>query len=68
MTHEESIWIDDCICCRLAGLVRDLRVVSDSEGLVLKGRTQTYYAKQLVQHYVMKATGLPIRANDIEVV
>jgi len=35
--------------------------------LILRGRTRTYYAKQLAQQAVMEATALPIRANEIEV-
>ena len=38
------------------------------EGLVLRGQTRTYYAKQLAQQTVMKATTLPIVSNDIEVI
>lgn len=37
------------------------------EGLVLEGRTKTYYGKQKVQHAVMSATDLPILANNIVV-
>jgi hypothetical protein len=37
------------------------------EGLVLRGRAQTFYTKQLAQHAVMRATALPILANEIEV-
>jgi len=37
-------------------------------GLVLTGRTCTYYVKQLAQHAVMEFVDLPILANDIEVV
>ena len=47
--------------------VRDLRVILLNEGLVLEGRTATYYAKQLAQHAAMAVTGLPLRANRIEV-
>ena len=36
-------------------------------GLVLYGRTRTYYAKQLAQHEVMGRSRLPIRANSIDV-
>jgi len=53
--------------CRLSGRVRDLRLLVRGNGLVLQGRTRTYYAKQLAQHAVMEATGLPILANEIEV-
>lgn len=37
------------------------------DGLVLEGHTKTYFAKQEVQHAVMNATKLPIRANNIVV-
>jgi acetoacetate decarboxylase len=47
--------------------VSDLRVLIQNEGVVLRGQTTTYYAKQLVQHAVMDVTNLPILANEIEV-
>jgi hypothetical protein len=52
---------------RLSGRVRDFRLVMAPEGLILRGRACTYYAKQLAQHAVMKAVKLPILANEIEV-
>lgn len=52
---------------RLGGRVRDLRLVLQDHGLVLRGRAPTYHAKQLAQHAVMTATRLPILANEIEV-
>lgn len=42
-----------------------MRVVD--EGLILEGRTKTYYGKQLIQHAVMDATEFPILANNIVV-
>ncbi len=77
-----SLTCETCICfsrapeieqlearvrCRLSGRVRDLLVLGRENGLVLKGHTHTYYAKQLAQHAVMEATELPILANEIEV-
>jgi osmotically-inducible protein OsmY len=53
--------------CRLSGQIHDFRLVVAGGGLVLRGHTHTYYAKQLAQHAVMEATGLPIVANEIEV-
>lgn len=35
--------------------------------LILQGCAPTYYAKQLAQHAAMKVSGLPILANNIEV-
>jgi hypothetical protein len=33
----------------------------------MNGQVHTYYTKQLVQHAVMEASSLPIRANEMEV-
>jgi hypothetical protein len=52
---------------RLGGHVREFRLVVVDRGLILRGRAHTYYAKQLAQHAVMDATGLPILASEIEV-
>jgi hypothetical protein len=52
---------------RLGGRVRHLQVLNHTNGLIITGRTATYYAKQLAQHAVMEASVLPILANDIEV-
>ena len=52
---------------QLTGRVWDLRLLPRDDGLVLQGRAHSYYAKQLAQQIVMKAAGLPLLANDIEV-
>jgi hypothetical protein len=52
---------------RLWGRVHDLRLVLRDRGLILQGRTHTYYAKQLAQHAVMEVTEVPLLANEIEV-
>ena len=52
---------------RLGNRVRDLRVVRRPNGLIIQGRTQTYYVKQLAQHAAMELGCRPILANDIEV-
>jgi hypothetical protein len=52
---------------RLSGRVRDLCLSWQGEGLIIRGRASTYYAKQLAQHAVMAVTIAPIRANEIEV-
>ena len=51
----------------LSGRLRDFRVKRKGEGVVLAGRAGSYYAKQLAQHAVMRATALPIVGNEIEV-
>jgi hypothetical protein len=53
--------------CRLGGQIREFRLVVADKGLLLRGHARTYYAKQLAQHAVMEATGLPILANEIDV-
>jgi hypothetical protein len=52
---------------RLSGQIRDLQLLFRDNGLVLRGRTRTYYAKQLAQHAVMQACELSLLANEIEV-
>jgi len=63
----EILRLEARVQCRLSGRVRDLQVLGRDNGLVLKGHSRTYYAKQLAQHAVMEATELPILANEIEV-
>jgi hypothetical protein len=53
---------------RVGGRIHGLEVLLRHEGLVLRGRAASYYAKQLAQHALMQATGQPIAANEIEVV
>ncbi len=53
---------------RLRGYVRELRLLHQSQGLVLQGYSATYYAKQLAQHALMKATSLPLLSNEIRVI
>jgi hypothetical protein len=52
---------------RLGKDVRNLRVIPHAEGLILLGRADTYYAKQLAQHLAMEISGRAIQANEIEV-
>lgn len=47
--------------------VHNFRLQACDDGLVLHGRTKTYYGKQLVQHAVMDAIDVPILANNIVV-
>ena len=52
---------------QLHGRVRAFQLIVQDGGLVLRGQVRSYHAKQLAQHTVMEATGLPIFANEIEV-
>ncbi len=45
---------------RLNGRVREFRLLLEDNGLILQGYAVTFYAKQLAQHTIMKATRLPI--------
>jgi len=51
----------------LGNRVRHFQLMRDPTGLILKGRTQTYYAKQMAQQVVMRTSSEPIAANEIEV-
>jgi hypothetical protein len=53
--------------CRFSGQISDLRLSARSEGVIIHGHAQTYYAKQLATKAVMDATGLPVVANEIVV-
>ena len=64
---EEIAQLEEHVECRLIGRLHDFHLRLSEDGLVLSGHAPTYYAKQLAQHLVMRATDLPIRANDIEV-
>ncbi len=59
--------IESVVRDRLAGWVRDFQVVVRDHGIVLKGITHSYYAKQLVQHASLTVSRLPLRANEIQV-
>lgn len=52
---------------RLAGRVRDLRVLVRNDGVILQGRAPTYHAKQLAQHAAMELGRWRVVVNDIEV-
>jgi hypothetical protein len=65
---EEVERMENRVRHRLSGRLLEFRLEVHGGGVVLRGRTHTYYAKQLAQHAVMAATDLPILRNEIEVV
>ena len=67
-TSESVTELETLVQSRLAGRVAEFHVTLEEQGLVLRGRTRSYYAKQLAQQAVMEATSVPILANEIEVV
>jgi hypothetical protein len=52
---------------RLGGQAANLQVFFQEKGVILRGYVFSYYAKQLASHAAMRAFGLPILANEIEV-
>ena len=59
--------IESRIRLRLGGQLRDLHVAIHDGSLVLRGRTRTHHAKQLVLQAAMESSELPILAADIRV-
>jgi hypothetical protein len=74
-TAEPDLWtallgldeLEAHVQSRVGGQVRHFHLDWSDGGIILRGHSQTYYAKQLAQQAVMTATNLPIRANEIEV-
>jgi hypothetical protein len=64
---ESETHLETHLQVRLGSRVRQLRVVSQNDGVILQGIASTYYAKQLAQHLIMQITNLPLLANEIEV-
>jgi hypothetical protein len=50
----------------LGGHVRHFQMLRRGDGVILQGRTRTYYAKQLAQQLVMRHNQR-VLANEIEV-
>jgi hypothetical protein len=67
MVAEGLTLVESRVLYRLRSQVRDFQLVVVADGLILRGRADTYYAKQLAQHAVMETTDIPIQANEIEV-
>ncbi len=59
--------IEAAVRRHLSNRVRDFHLLKSGSGLVLLGQSTSYYAKQLAQHAVHKATSMTILANNIEV-
>ena len=55
------------LASHLRGRLLDLSLTVQPDGVVIGGRTGSYYVKQLAQHAVMNGVSMPIAANDIEV-
>jgi hypothetical protein len=60
--------VENGIQGQLIGRVHNFRLSLQDSGLILRGQAGSYHAKQVAQQVVMRATTVPILANDIEVV
>ena len=54
------------IFSRYRSQLRELRLEVSAEGIILRGRSTTFYGKQLALHEALRC-GLPVVANDIVV-
>ncbi len=66
-TAEGAAELEASVVGRLGARLRDFRLVVTDKGVILRGQAHTYHVKQLAQHAVMRATPLPIVANEIAV-
>jgi len=66
-TANENTKLAENLHFQLKRQVRGFKIVYAGDGIILQGQAQTYYAKQLAQHAVMKVIEKPILANEIEV-
>ncbi len=67
LSEEELGELETHLQTLMTGRVAGLHLTTQPEGVVLHGRARTYYAKQMAQQALMKASPLPIAANEIEV-
>jgi len=55
------------IAHEFAHRIEEFHLFSRAEGVILEGRTRTYFCKQLIQQAVLLALPVPIVANNIRV-
>ena len=66
--EEISARIERTIRSRAGGRIQDLRVEVNGGDVVVSGRTNTYYAKQLATHAAMDEISQRSLTNSIEVI
>lgn len=66
-SRDGIVELESLVKDHVGGRLRNFCLLVVDGGLILRGRTGTYYAKQLAQQAVMRATNRPILANEIEV-
>ena len=67
LTPETLAELEELVCQRLGGRLRDFRLSIRDAGLVLRGRARSHHAKQLAQQALMDLNRAPISCNEIEV-
>jgi hypothetical protein len=65
---QDAYRLEQLLKRELHGRIIEVKVLFRDDGLVLQGESPSFYVKQLAQHSVMKASKLPLRANEIHVV
>jgi hypothetical protein len=58
--------VENLVKSRIGNRIRALRLVFKDAGVVLRGFSETYHAKQLAQHAAMQFA-VPVLANEIVV-
>ena len=67
MISDEIATAEAHLAKHLRGRLSEVRLSIHLGGVVITGRTRSYYVKQLAQHAVMERVSLPIVANEITV-
>jgi hypothetical protein len=67
IVHDHVAKLEEHVRNQVVGRVRGLTILMHEGGIVLRGQSRSYYAKQLAQHAVMAVTEVPICGNFIEV-
>jgi len=57
--------IERRLACQFSRRVQHFHITIASDGLILEGRTSTYFTKSILQQAVINAIDLPIAANRI---
>jgi hypothetical protein len=52
---------------QLRSRLRNIRVIAEPDGVVIRGVANSYHVKQLAQHAIMRKFALPVVANEITV-
>lgn len=59
--------LEECLRRAVGNRIQGLQIEVSEQGVRLRGRTNSYYTKQMAQEAILKNTGFTILANEIEV-